>query len=238
MSLAIQRAMHNRGDPGIGSIIGGALKSLGKVAKVALPGIGGLAGSALTGAGGLISRPNVPRMAAMLAPPQVTPQITPAMVLPGITPVVQRQVAAAVQPEVMQAGVGTGLVKGGTALVKRVLKSPAGRAAVGIGGSMLAYEGVSRLFGGGAAEECPKGYHRNKALVRYEVAIKNGRNVKEPNVVNECVRHRSVNVANVRALNRAHRRQRGFIKTFARVARQMGYGQKRVGKATVCRKCK
>jgi hypothetical protein len=74
---------------------------------------------------------------------------------------------------------------------------------------------------------CPPGYHRNKALVRYERAIAQGKNVQAPNVKSVCVRHRSMNALNAKALRRGIRRTGGAVGLMKEALKGSGYTFKR-----------
>lgn len=90
-----------------------------------------------------------------------------------------------------------------------------------------------RLVPGGASGyqtgACPPGYHKNKALARYERAVAMGKQVKMPNVVNVCVKHRSFNPMNPRALRRAVRREGAAIGLLRESIKGSGYSVKRSG---------
>lgn len=92
---------------------------------------------------------------------------------------------------------------------------------------------VSRFLPGGSsgyeAGSCPPGYHKNKALARYERALAMGKQVKPPNVVNACVKHRSFNPMNSRALRRAVRREGAAIGLLRESIKGSGYSVKRSG---------
>jgi len=67
------------------------------------------------------------------------------------------------------------------------------------------------------------GYHRNKALARWERAVARGSTAKQPYVVNACVKNRSVNPLNPKALRRAIRREDRMRKMMTRALKGSGY---------------
>ena len=78
-----------------------------------------------------------------------------------------------------------------------------------------------------------RGYHVNKALMRYALALERGANVTDPRsrprVVNECVRNRSLNPTNPHALRRAIRRTGAFVALARASLKGSGYTIKRTG---------
>lgn len=96
------------------------------------------------------------------------------------------------------------------------------------------------LPGGASGYQSPAcaspGYHRNKALARYERAVAQGRQVKPPHVVNTCVRNRSMNPLNPKALRRSIRRQQQMKSLMTRVLKGTGYKISRTGMGTRKRK--
>lgn len=98
---------------------------------------------------------------------------------------------------------------------------------------------AQRLVPGGAtgytagpAGGCPPGYHRNKALVKYERALAMGKAVQAPNVKSVCVRHRSMNSLNPKALRRGIRRTGSAVGMMKEALRGSGYTFKRTGAPT------
>lgn len=93
-------------------------------------------------------------------------------------------------------------------------------------GGQTGMQAVCPTAGGG-------GYHANKALVKYARALVRGADVQDPRsrprVVNACVRNRSMNPANPKALRRAIRRQGQFVALAKRTLRGTGYTIKRSG---------
>lgn len=94
---------------------------------------------------------------------------------------------------------------------------------------------VQRALPGGATGygQCPPGYHLNKAYARYLRAVEQGRNVKPPTIVNMCVKHRSMNPLNPKAIRRAVRREQSMTKVMRRVLKGTGIT---IGRRTVHRK--
>lgn len=97
---------------------------------------------------------------------------------------------------------------------------------------------AQRALPGGAsgyqAASCPVGYHYNKALARYERAVAQGKQVKQPYVVNACVAHRKMNPLNPKALRRSLRRQQGAVQLMRRCLKGSGYtiSRRGLGKTT------
>lgn len=108
--------------------------------------------------------------------------------------------------------------------------------------------GIQRFVPGGATGMMPVscgtnyGYHANKALTRYARALERGGNVQDPRsrprVVNECVRNRSMNPANPKALRRAIRREAAFVALAKRTLKGSGYTFKRTGVAKASKRRK
>jgi len=67
----------------------------------------------------------------------------------------------------------------------------------------------------GGGDGCPKGHHRNKS----DYFLKSGQFVQAGTA---CVKNRRMNVTNPRALRKAIRRNRGFVKTFRKAASSVG----------------
>jgi hypothetical protein len=129
----------------------------------------------------------------------------------------------------IKGGLGGALSKQGT--TPKPPQVPAGYPgavpAPGLGGLTARY-----LPGGSSgyqAGSCPPGYHKNKALAQYERAVAMGKQVKMPNVVNACVKHRGQNPMNVRALRRAVRREGAAIGLLREGIKGSGYSVKRSG---------
>lgn len=76
--------------------------------------------------------------------------------------------------------------------------------------------------GGGGGDGCPKGFHRNKALIRAETNPTPSNLARAQAVRFPCVRNRRMNPLNVRALNRGVRRMHGAAKTLKTVLRLTG----------------
>jgi len=118
------------------------------------------------------------------------------------------------------AGAGTGLVTGAAVgMIPSMLKSfsqiptPGG----GVIRPFRALPGGVPLFTPGAAAApgcCPSGFHMNKSVSRAKATFG-----AEPGTV--CIRNRSMNVANSRALRRGLRRVAGFGKLAARARKSM-----------------
>lgn len=97
------------------------------------------------------------------------------------------------------------------------------------GGRGLQIQGPSYIgpqaqvqLGGGQGGMAPKGYHRNKALVRAELNPTPSNLERANQVKNEWVRNRRLNPLNVRALNRGIRRMTGASQTLKTVLRLTG----------------
>lgn len=94
---------------------------------------------------------------------------------------------------------------------------------------------VQRFVPGGATGYMPaplyRGYHYNKALMRYERALAEGRMHQdprsEPRVKNPVVKNRRMNPANPRALRRAIRREQAFVALAKRTLKGTGITVKR-----------
>jgi hypothetical protein len=227
------RARAAAGDPGLGSVLSGIGKGLkavaGTVLKVASPVIkaspiggvltaaqvvgSGLAKLAQPGAkvidsGEYIGTPGIMPGGGVSSAPQIVPMYQPPPQVPLLTQ------PNMMQPAITQAGVGDVLVQGG----KYVLKNaPAIVGAIGTGLGIAEATGLTDLIPTfGRAAMMPRGYHKNKAVTRYEVAKANGHKVQdprsEPRVKNDVVRNRSMNVLNPRALRRAWARAEGAKK--------------------------
>lgn len=84
------------------------------------------------------------------------------------------------------------------------------------GGTTLPVSGGGGTCGG-------PGYHTNKALARWQRARARGSNAKQPHVVNTCVKNRSMNPLNPRALRRAIRRQEKMQAMMVRSLKGSGY---------------
>lgn len=97
-----------------------------------------------------------------------------------------------------------------------ILQMPTERRTTSIGPGGMIYKremteyggGVTGLPGGG--DGCPKGFHLNKA------------NSPRGPKGSYCVKNRRMNVTNPKALRRAIRRNRGFVKTFRKAAGSVG----------------